>query len=101
MASARPTATIRRLVALSFVRSFSMPVMFLDVLILALLLSFSVPRARSAFGCLPPMVVVLSGFYRALLRHPYFGWVLRAAAGRRPAREEGPFIQHPVAHAES
>jgi len=32
------------------VRSFSMPVMFLDVLILALLLSFSVPRARSAFG---------------------------------------------------
>src|SRR6266481_8542042 len=44
MASARPTATIRRLVALSFVRSFSMPMMFLDVLIVALLLSFSVPE---------------------------------------------------------
>src|SRR5439155_8609674 len=37
MPSARPTTTIRRLVALGFARSLSIAMMFLDVLIVALL----------------------------------------------------------------
>src|SRR5437660_10657007 len=78
MPSTRPAAKMRRRAALSFVRSFVMPTMLLNVLIAVLPLSISWHQARSALESLPPLVgAIFTSVYGSLHREPRFGWVRR------------------------